>query len=308
VRPHIASRSAFLAALLFAFVSTASAVTVSGTLGPQYGSPLVVQTTQSNAGALQQSSAIDFALASQLDLAYGHVSDGVLYLFFTGDLTFYWNLEGQTVWLPLDVFIDCARGGQHQLLGNNPNPDVTYDLNQMAGLTFDTGFAADYWLSFGGNIGTWPRLQAYYGTLPTAGGGTGAFLGATLTGPPGVLSGGTNPYGIQVTLNDANNLDLGSGCGPAAAPAVPTGIEWAIPLAAIGSPAGCIRVSVFVSGGGHSSISNQALGPVPPGTCSFVPTGSVDFSAIPGDQFFTVCPAETPARRASWGTLKTLYR
>src|SRR2546422_1181154 len=173
VRPFIVSLSAFLAAALVAFVSTASAITVSGTLGPQYGSPLVVQTTQSNAGALQQSSQIDFALASQLDMAYGYVSDGVLYLFFTGNLTFYWSLEGQTVWLPLDVFIDCSPGGQHQLLSNNPNLDVAYNLNQMVGLTFDTGFAADYWLSFGGNLGSWPHLQAYYATLPTAGGGTG---------------------------------------------------------------------------------------------------------------------------------------
>ena len=307
MRPRIVSLPASLAAALVAFVSTASAITVSGTLGPQYGSPLSIQATQTNAGFVPQGQ-IDYGLGQQLDMAYGYVSGGVLYLFFTGNLSFSWNIEGQTMWLPFDVFIDCAPGGQHQLLSNNPNLDVEYDLNNMSGLEFDAGFDADYWLSFGGNSGTWPHLQAYFGALPTAGGGAGAYLGTTLAGPPGVLSGGTNPNGIQVTMDDRNTLSIGAGCGAGVAPAVATGIEWAIPLAAVGNPTGCIRVCAMLSCDAHSCISNQVLGPVPPGQCGFVPASATDFSGIPGDQFFTVCPAATPVRHGSWGTLKMLYR
>jgi hypothetical protein len=54
-------------------------------------------------------------------------------------------------------------------------------------------------------------------------------------------------------------------------------------------------------------VSNQVMGPIPPGTCSLTPAASTDFSTLPGDQFFTICPP-TPVRQESWGTLKTLYR
>jgi len=313
VRPPIVSLPAFLAAAFVAFASTASAITVSGTLNPQYGPALAQQTSQSNVGGLGDPLAqVNLNGGSELDGAYAYISDGTLHLFITGNLHFDYTLEGGGIshWQPLDVFIDCAPGGQHQLLANNPTVDsYAYDLKKMAGLTFDAGFEADFWLSLGGNLTTnWPYLGACFATLPTTGGGTGAFLGQTVPGPPGALSGGTNPNGIQATLDDSNKLGLGSGCGVASPGAVSTGIEWAIPLAAIGNPTDCIRVCAFVANQDHSMISNQVMGPIPPGTCSMTPAASTNFSAIPGDQFVTICPAVTPARHASWGTLKVLYR
>lgn len=300
---------AIVSVAMLAFAAPAPALAVSGTLGPQYGSPLATQTSQSDVGGFNNPSAqINDNGNSELDAVYAYVSGGTLYVFFAGNLTFYPVLEGGFPrWLPLDVFIDCAPGGQHQLLSNNPTLDpVVEDLNKMAGLTFDAGFAADYWLSVGGGL-YWPYLTAYFATLPTGGGGSGAYLGQTLPGPPGVLSGGTNPNGIQMTLDDSNKLGLGNGCGVPTPSAVQTGIEWAIPLAAIGNPTGCIRVSAFVASQDHSMISNQVMGPIPPGTCSLTPAAATNFSAIPGDQFFTICPT-TPARGTSWGKLKTLYR
>jgi hypothetical protein len=312
MRSHIVSLSAFLAATLIVFASAASA-TVSGTLGPQYGSPLVVQTSQSDVGGNSDPyTKVNESGGSQLVAAYGYISEGTLHLFFTGNLTLWVQLEGGiNHWLPLDVFIDCAPGGQHQLLANNPAFDpYAYDLNKEAGLTFDTDFAADYWLGFGGSSTHpyWPYLDAYLAALPAGGGGSGAYLGWTLPGPPGVLTGGTNPNGIEVTLDDSNHLGIGGGCGAAAPAAATTGIEWAIPLAAIGNPTGCVRVSAFVARQDHAMISNQVMGPIPPGTCSLTPAAATDFSAIAGDQFFTVCPDVTPARHGTWGGLKILYR
>jgi hypothetical protein len=313
MRPRIVPLQVSLAVALAVFASTATATSVSGTLGPQYGTPLAMQTSQSDVGGLGDPSwRVDTNGGSQLDAAYGYVSNGTLYLFFAGSLTFWLQLEGGiTHWLPLDVFIDCAPGGQQRLLADYPTiePGV-YDLKRMAGLTFDAGFDADYWLSLGGGPApfSWPHLQAYFAALPTAGGGGGAFLGATLPGAPGVLFGGTNPSGIQVTLDDGNQIGLGSGCGAPTPGPVTTGIEWAIPLAAIGDPTGCIRVCAFVADQDHAMISNQVMGPIPPGTCSLTPAAATDFSSAPGDQFFTICPAATPARHGSWGVLKVLYR
>ncbi len=301
---------ALLVVLLGAHPSPASA-TVSGTLTPLYGSPLAVQTSQSNVGGVGDPTAqMNLSENTELDAAYGYISGGVLHLFFSGSLFFEVQLEGGiSHWLPLDVFIDCAPGGQHQLLANNPTIVPTFfDLTKMAGLTFDSGFAPDYWLGLGGDpLSLWYNVGAYFATLPTGGGGAGTYLGYTLAGPPGTLSGGTNPDGIEVTLDDSNKLGLGSGCGVPAVSAVPTGIEWAIPLAAIGNPTGCVRVCAFVSSVDHTQVSNQVMGPIPPGTCSLVAAGSVDFSATPGDQFFTIC-APTPAHSTTWGRLKTLYR
>jgi len=316
MRPCSLSPFALLGVTLVACVSTASAATVSGTLGPQYGSPLVVQASQSNVGGTgDPSEPADANSGSQLNAAYGYISNGTLYVFCSGNLTFWLQLEGQvTHWMPLDLFIDSTPGGQHQLLANNPAvaPGYPgyYNVNNTAGLTFDDGFAADYWLSIGGKDMNprWPSMSAYFATLPTGGGGSGAYLGSTASGPRGVLTGGTNPDGIQVAFDDDNRLGLGSGCGPANPTGVSTGIEWAIPLAAIGNPTGCVRVCACVVNQDHSMISNQVLGPLPPGTCSLTPAAATDFSSVPGDQFFTICPSAVPARNGSWGSLKALYR
>jgi hypothetical protein len=306
-------------ALLFSISilsAPSSTLAVTGTLSPAYGPPLVVQTSQSNVVFLGSLGGIGdpTALVSQsqnteFDAAYGYVSGGVLYLFFSGSQFLEVQLEGGITHVnPLDVFIDCIPGGQHQLVSNNPTVAFKFDMTKMAGLTFDTGFSADYWLSLGEDPIQSFELGAYYATLPAGGGGAGAYLGHTTAGPPGTLSGGTNPFGIQVTLDDSNKLGLGHGCGPAAPNAVTTGIEWAVPLAAIGNPTGCILACVFFPSEDHSQISNQVMGPLPPGICAYTPASATDFSTISGDQFLAVCPAPTPARSATWGRLKSIYR
>jgi hypothetical protein len=298
--------------LVLVFSASPNFASVSGTLSAQFGSPLAVQSSQSDVGGYGDPYAqVNDSVESQLEAAYGYVSDGTLHLFFSGNLMFWIQLEGGIGhWLPLDVFIDCAPGGQHQLLANNPtlNPDF-YDLKKMAGLTFDTGFAADYWLSLGGNSspGPWPYVNAWFAALPAGGGGSGAYLGGTLPGPPGSLSGGTNPDGIEATLDDSNKLGLGHGCAAPSPMAVSTGIEWAIPLVALGDPTGCIRVCAFISSLDHSQISNQVLGPLPPGTCALTPAASTDFSSVAGAQYVTICPP-TPVRLETWGRLKSIYR
>src|SRR5262249_52389955 len=100
---------------------------------------------------------------------------------------------------------------------------------------------------------------------------------------------------------------LGNGCGPAPAPTVSTGIEWSIPIAAIGNPTGCIRVCAFVSSVDHSQISNQVMAPIPPGTCSLTPAAATNFSSVAGNQYIEIC-GPVPTRSETWGRIKTLYR
>jgi hypothetical protein len=294
-------------AALFAAATSASAVTIDGTLDADYGAPLTLQTTQTtNKG--QPPGAVDFCVGGELDAGYGFIANGTLYLFFAGNASLWWTLEGVTEWQPLDLFIDSKPGGQSQLLATNPTIDSFYDMKPMAGLTFDAGFGADYWLSVGGNAYGFPKLYAYYADLPTTGGGAGEFLGNTSCGGPGTPAGGTNPYGIQVTLDNRNTAGVTLGCGAASGAGVATGIEWAIPLAAIGNPTGCIKVCAFMNRADHAYLFNQVLGSLPPGTCDLGPASSVNFGAIPGDQYFTICPAATPTHASSWGKVKTIYR
>jgi hypothetical protein len=303
---RIRALSVLLGASLVLAARAASAVAVDGRLEPDYGPALSTQTTQTNNGD-QPYGQVATSFGSELDQAYGFISGGVLHLFLSGNLMYDPGTEFVGRWHPLDLFIDSAPGGQNQLLANNPAIETMYDANQMAGLTFDTGFGADYWLSCG-TIYYHPLLRAYYATLPTGGGGTGVYLGYGPAGGPGTLSFGTNPDGILVTIDDRNNGGVSGGCGAASGAGVTTGVEWAIPLAAIGNPTGCVRVCAIVNSQDHSTIANQVLGPVPPGTCSLGAASAVNFASIAGDQFFTICPPATPARATSWGRLKTIYR
>ncbi len=298
-------------ALLLLFAPAAVAVPVDGTLDGEYGAALATQTTQADVWGNANLGLVDFSNGSELDQAYGFIADGVLHLFFTGNLMAWYNpVEAGTIHDALDVLIDSKSGGQNQLSASNPNVGADY-LNHMAGMTFDAGFDADYWLSCNGMSapGYGPYfMTAFFAELPAGGGGGGWYLGQGTAGGPGTLTGGTNPDNILVTINNINTAGVGPGCGAASGVGVTTGIEWAIPLAAIGSPMGCVRVSAFVINGWHDALPNQVLGPIPPESCALGAASLVNFANIAGGQLFTVCPGASPVRVTSWGAVKDIYR
>ena len=301
-----------LAALAIPATPAAGAtVIMDGALDATYGPPLSVQTTQADVWGSSNLGLIDFANGSELDLAFGIVADGALHLFFAGNLMAYLNpVEAGTIHDALVLFVDSKPGGQNQLRADNPNVGLGY-LRAMAGLTFDLGFDPDYSLSFNGYGGPGYApyiLVASSVETPTGGGGAGYYLGQGLAGGPGTLTGGTNPYGVLVTINNSNTAGVGTGCAAASGSGVTTGIEWSIPLAAIGNPTGCIKVCALVTNGSYDHLPNQVLGPLPPGTCHPGAVWTVNFASIPGSQYFTVCSAPVPAPTSSWGALKTIYR
>jgi len=237
-----------------------------------------------------------YADGTELNALYVTIDGGVLYLFVTGNMgfccpTMFSHQED------FDVFIDAGPGGQHTLRADNGHAS----LNALAGLTFDIAFDPDYWLRSTLN------MVSAFAELPAAGGGAGYNLGYNITGAPGTLIGGTNPFGILAAIDNSNGAGVGSGCGAASGAGVTTGVEWAIPLAAIGNPSGCVRVSVVAIGAGNA-LGNQLLAPLPPGTCALGAPAAVNLGSIAGDQFVTICPGPTPVSGATWGRLKTLYR
>jgi hypothetical protein len=125
-------------------------------------------------------------------------------------------------------------------------------------------------------------------------------------GAPGTIDGGSNPFGILCSIDLSNTTGVTAGCGASSGAGVTTGVEWAIPLAAIGNPTGAIRICALIARI-DGAISNQVLGPVPPGTCTLWPAGAVNFASIAGAQYFVV-DLTTPTARGTWGRLKTIYR
>jgi hypothetical protein len=189
-----------------------------------------------------------------------------------------------------------------------------------SGLTFDPGFAPNYWMDvnctssqvFFSYAQLWPG-----GTNASGVATNGYYLGAN-GGAESSLVGGTNPFGIEATINNSNTngVDDGNkaangfvyGCDTnaegvqggetAQALTVSTGIELGIPLAAFGSPTGTIAICAFVSNQSGLQMSDQILGPFGTNGLDFCMTGPGKFtntpyvvlSDYPGQHYFYVGP------------------
>jgi hypothetical protein len=116
-----------------------------------------------------------------------------------------------------------------------------------------------------------------------------------------------NTIGMLMGVNQSNVAGVNGSGGPNWANTgdpqnVLTGIEIAIPLAALGNPTGDIKVTAFVNGGGHDYASNQVSGVGilqgnlgGDGAGGFTGTLSgVNFASIAGDQFVTISQGVTP--------------
>ena len=295
-----------------------------------YGAPLAVQDTPTSFGNATNGHTRVAVGGSELDAAYARVSDGYLYLFIAGNLEtmgvggIQWPAGNQN---KLDLFVDCIPGGQNSLRGDNVEIDGGA-LGSMGhldpandGLKFDTGFEADFYLTFYNQTRAvpWfdpPQVEAwrglvYYATLPTGGGGTSQILGVaedsnhqtftpTFTFTNGVQLGfnNSNTSGVYGT-GDANesNTSLASN--------VTTGLELAIPVelfaAADGSINETIRICAFINNVNHRSMSNQVLGPMsqsPGGYGNLNDPRLFNFSESysPGDQFFSAANPYASAR------------
>lgn len=255
---------------------------VDGILDAEYGAAVAVQGVQTGFGDN----------LSELNAAYATVSGGTLYLMVTGNLESNFN--------KLNIFIDSVAGGQNTIDGAmNPTNDGWAAKHN--GMTFDAGFAPDFlFTARNGNFGG-DRFDLDYAQI---GGGAGDFdsfgdiFGGTLEGAA-TTGVGTLGFDFGVAFDNSNVAGVTGGTGTAdeaAALAVMTGLELAVPLAALGNadPAD-IFISIMVNGSNHDFLSNQFLGSLlaPQGNLGGDGLGNftgdlsgIDLNNFDGDQFF----------------------
>ena len=304
--------------VLAALAVPASAITVDGTVDAAYGPAIAVQTAATGFGDANPPGSLG---GSELDAAYATVSGGRLYIMLTGNHEPNFN--------KLDMFIDSKAGGEGTLTGT-PQYDFfngsTWISQNMAGLTFDTGFTADYHLFSRWGSGT-SGYEADF--INRSGGGsaqvpgsTGATANAVSLQAAGFIPAGqigTNASATALTqnlefaINDNNAAGVtGSTANAADALAVTTGMEFSIALADLGNPApgSVIKIAAMINNGDHNYLSNQILGPLAAGTGNLGSNGSggggsnlggINFNQFAGLQYFTVTLVPEPATMSLMG-------
>ncbi|MBY0312863.1 MAG: hypothetical protein K2W85_12400 [Phycisphaerales bacterium] len=166
-------------------------ITVDGTADAAYGAALWEQTLGTGFGnsTLGQ---VGFANGSEIDGFFAQIAtvsvDGQpaaphLIMTIAGNLNSDFN--------KISIFIDTgAAGGQNVLANNNPGAE---GLNNHQGLTFDSTFAANYYMSFRVG-GAEPVCFADFAKLHvgiTGAGGGGGFLGGGVTPPAAIIGTGS---------------------------------------------------------------------------------------------------------------------
>ena len=191
-----------------------TAPVMDGTLDAGYGGPKFLQDNYTGFGNANSGSPTS-ANGSEIDAVYAVVynngtpndpTDDVLYVFIAGNV--------ETNFNKLDLFFDTGVAGQNRLLGSNAGVDFN-GLNRMGddgsgnGLTFDTGFNADYWIGFTNGGGPTALYMNYAQILP-AGGGPGFYCGTAAPQSNGVLTGGdVGAPALLGTIDNSNTAGVG---------------------------------------------------------------------------------------------------
>ena len=260
-----------------------------GTTSVSYGSPLTVQTINTEFGDSSGAGGGDDYNGSELDAGYGVVSGGNLYLFLSGDV------QGGTSQNSLQIFI----GGGGSTVGQNTLNTTISPLSNMNGSTFASGFNGTLAFTMNDYSGT---LYSDGANLQT-GGGTGGYLGAvTLSGGigSGAPAGGSYSLpGLQLAFNNTHVSTQGTGgaalSGATSGAATTTGLEMEIPLSDLGTIDGNIEVMADIDNGGLNYLSNQFL----PGLG--VGTGNLGTSTFSNANYFIV-PVPEPSTWALFAT------
>jgi hypothetical protein len=224
---------AAFAAVAWTAASQAQTPVLDGSLDASYGAALSIQNTNTAFGNGTNGDPINGGGGSEIDGVYARVDGGRLYVFVAGNL--------ETNFNKLEFFFDSKAGGVNSIVGPNspkgvdpfccggfPPPDGNNTnndgaLQRMNGLTFDTGFDADYYLTinhgFEGNIGgsgiTAYAATAHYADLTQGSAGVGQALGMQLAqkGLPNVLRGTTADVNVDGSVDGADVLVFQRGLG-----------------------------------------------------------------------------------------------
>ncbi|MFH1417810.1 MAG: alpha-amylase family glycosyl hydrolase [Planctomycetota bacterium] len=186
------------------------------------------------------------------------------------------------------ILFDTVSGGQNILDFNGLTPPPA-GPEQLTGLRLDSGFTPDHMIyanTYSGNI----YVDQY--VLPTAGSATKTYRGqGTVNDGDGLLSGGNNPNGLQVAMNNTNSLGVTDTDASAAATAL-HGFELFVPYADIdlAGTGETIGIAAFIMRS-SGDVSNQWLPGLGGGQSN--PGIAPNMTTVPGDQF-AVVSAQVP--------------
>jgi len=236
--------------------------------------PGALRATQDNATGMGDN-------VNELDQLFVRVQGNTLYLGLTGNLA--------TDGTGLALFFDTVDGGQNVL--STASIPAYGAVPRLHGMVLDAGFAADYILWINAWSGT---IYADLFTLSTAGGGSKRYIGAgTVNDGDGYLSGGTNPNGMLVALDNRNAGGVTATSAADAATAT-RGFEMSIPLADVGvaAPEGTIKLFALLARG-DGYVGNQFLPGLGGGydNLGYVP---IDLNTIPTTQYVLIALDRLP--------------
>jgi glycosidase len=236
-----------------AFAQPAS---INGGYDPAFGGALSVQTDATGFG-------LNY---SELDGAYGFVTNGNLCLFISGNL----QNNGNNI----NIFIG-GTNGQSTLSAVNPGNLGLNNLSVMNGSEFSPGFSAIYAFNIN-NTNKTLTVSQYNLTNNTA---VDTF--GSLTESGNIVVGGTVDNSVVVGFNNNNSKGQAANVGTGS-----TGLELVIPLSLIGNPGGPIKILTDINGYQEVYLSNQFLPGLASGTAN-LGTATFNFSSTAGE-YFTV--------------------
>jgi hypothetical protein len=209
-----------------AFATRGYAVPVmDGSKDAEYGAPLSIQNTNTQFGNGINGDPINGGGGSEIDQVFARVANGRLYVLVAGNL--------ETNFNKLEIFLDSETGGVNSINGaslpggvdpfccdgfpppDGNNTDNVGALQRMQGLTFDTGFNADHYLTIthGFENALDPGLNfyaasAHYADLTDGASGRTGALGIQLAqrGLPRVLRGSTADVNVDGQVDGADLL------------------------------------------------------------------------------------------------------
>ncbi len=284
-----------IAALLAA--SANAQIVIDGVRDAAYGSAVSVQTVETGFGDNQ----------SEWNAVYANISGGKLNILVTGNLEDNFN--------KLEVFFDSRAGGEN-VMSSSPEYDFfdggAWTSTYMGGMTFDTGFGADYHMYARAGFGNFEVdfIDRLGGGGMAVNGNTGAaaYDGVNAMGSvdPGNLANGSlvgNALSTSIlfAMDNSNVAGIGGGNGaPAdqdAARAVTTGYEFSIALSELNLDSNQIRLAIMQNNSDHNYLANQNFDGLPIGTGNLGGDGAggftgtlsgINFNNFAGTQFITI--------------------
>jgi hypothetical protein len=175
--------------------------TVDGTLDASYGPAKALQLNRTRFG--NSTTGTQAAGGSELNGLYMAQDADHIYIFLSG------NTQSNFNKLELLIDTDTATNGQNPMASESPNVDFGA-LGKLVGLTFDAGFAPDFYITFGaGN-----NPVEYYPNFAVIDTDDGGYMGNNQAGNgEGTLEGGNN-RNIEISLNNINTGGVDAPCPP----------------------------------------------------------------------------------------------